>query len=1150
MKFIMAKGLADFRQPTIGTLALRASHICSNPTCRCITSGPGSKNSSSIVGEAAHIRGAREGKNNRYDPNMTDEERRDISNGIWLCGKCASLIDRNAERYTVVLLNTWKSQHEEKIAEKLEDGSAVVFDTDLASGLKSIEQKVDLLLPDVAKYQSEIDRINGLIDNDDLIKGKVLAEDLISKINSQTFPEKNVLHAKLLGLTGVAEIRLGESLKAGEAFLASAQLREVGDVKKLSHKALGDFLSGTKDEASLALIDRAIAMDSEDENLKTIKANILLGLGRHEDLEQFLNEIKDVQTRLFFKAHLALHLENYEVAETAIREYLSVKPEDKEGLDFLSTAIVTSSQHFLITNNVSPNKIPQKILDRLNEAKQILEKLLQTPLSDKKKATFLNKRSAIHSICGEKEQAFEDLTTAHSLDPLNPQILLNKGNLLFLKGDLGEALSLFEKLPKDMESFKLNIAKIICLKKVSRVQEAANLLLSLLDPTNPIPDFFPHMRLVVETLFRGQKNTELDALIETLKRDFKDNPYAMWGRAVFEIERGNHQDAADLLKKAAALAPEFVDILISYSDLLTHDLKDHERGVEISKNLWELIGELQYLEREAQGLYHLKRYEELGRVIAEAKQLEIESNVLLELEGFLCLHLKELEKAAACFLNLTFKRPDLSHTLLQYGDCMSRLGRFEEAIRQFDRIKNKIQEADVLFYLSDFYLKQGNWLEALALAKRAKDLSTAEDSYFKYFQIFMRVEQVADQEIDMQYIQTYRDCMTAITNFSPEIQQKYGMQMFRSDQMEEVLPPLLKQQKDHVSKAFELYNQRKRTVFALSKSIGGNNVETFRHLLRNPAQDVYTDLGNQEEKDRASRLLPENSRIALTGDSLCLLGELDCLDLLTTHFEEIVVSQSLADDLHSLRTEDRFLKEKRYLSAYGAGTVSAEEIQREADFFEKLRAFIHEKCTLVGSSLDLVEREKKAVEIIGESNCSIIEWAKGNAVPVLTDDSLLPFVAKGMTFEGLVTTQGLLKFLFDSGRINRPRYDEVLEKMLSLGINYLAFDAQFAIHVLEKSSFKVTDEVKKLFCVLGNMATTSTSSVLIVSSLIRTLWWKGEFWLAFEEFLPLLVNERDPKEYCNSLLDALSKQLGPNSVMRRTVLDRTQEVLRRFCSDF
>jgi hypothetical protein len=113
----MAKG-PDFSKKTADTLAKRAAQWCSNPDCLNKTSGPHSEPGKAInIGEAAHIRGAKPGSA-RYDPTMTDEQRSDISNGIWLCRLCARKIDTDEKRFPAKLLLIWREGHEQLVQDR------------------------------------------------------------------------------------------------------------------------------------------------------------------------------------------------------------------------------------------------------------------------------------------------------------------------------------------------------------------------------------------------------------------------------------------------------------------------------------------------------------------------------------------------------------------------------------------------------------------------------------------------------------------------------------------------------------------------------------------------------------------------------------------------------------------------------------------------------------------------------------------------------------------------------------------------------------------------------------------------------------------------------------------------------------------------
>lgn len=114
----------DFSESIKVNLAHRVGFRCSNPNCRKPTSGPQVDPTKAInIGVAAHIKAASPG-GKRYDANQTLEQRKSADNGIWLCQSCSKLIDSDETRYTVGLLQIWKSQAEAIALRELEEKEA------------------------------------------------------------------------------------------------------------------------------------------------------------------------------------------------------------------------------------------------------------------------------------------------------------------------------------------------------------------------------------------------------------------------------------------------------------------------------------------------------------------------------------------------------------------------------------------------------------------------------------------------------------------------------------------------------------------------------------------------------------------------------------------------------------------------------------------------------------------------------------------------------------------------------------------------------------------------------------------------------------------------------------------------------------------
>ena len=103
----------EFRKATVERIAKRAGYLCSNPHCRAPTIGAAEGHDGVVnLGVAAHITAAAAG-GPRYDATLPPDQRRDHSNGIWLCQIDGKLVDSDEAHFTVAMLREWKTQAEQ-----------------------------------------------------------------------------------------------------------------------------------------------------------------------------------------------------------------------------------------------------------------------------------------------------------------------------------------------------------------------------------------------------------------------------------------------------------------------------------------------------------------------------------------------------------------------------------------------------------------------------------------------------------------------------------------------------------------------------------------------------------------------------------------------------------------------------------------------------------------------------------------------------------------------------------------------------------------------------------------------------------------------------------------------------------------------------
>lgn len=147
----MAKS-RQYTDLTIKQLFGLSGNVCAHPDCNTILI----KEDGSNVAQICHIEAASEG-GERYNPLMTDDERRDFKNLILLCSNC-HIVTNNMTIYTVGILQRMKDDHEGRYKDNGYKPSPDLYDKMLskfAYDISFTEKEEWGILEEIIKFVNE-----------------------------------------------------------------------------------------------------------------------------------------------------------------------------------------------------------------------------------------------------------------------------------------------------------------------------------------------------------------------------------------------------------------------------------------------------------------------------------------------------------------------------------------------------------------------------------------------------------------------------------------------------------------------------------------------------------------------------------------------------------------------------------------------------------------------------------------------------------------------------------------------------------------------------------------------------------------------------------------------------------------------------------
>jgi tetratricopeptide (TPR) repeat protein len=290
----------EFIQSTKNTLAKRAGEMCS--MCKRNTSKAHTNPEKFVnLGEAAHIKGRNEEPNNRFDSNITAQEIKHVTNGIWLCPRCHKEIDSDGLKYTVDILVKLKSEHEKEVAEGL-----------YAKSKNELEIKIESLEKLILEKEKSLS----------------FAERLLEKEIEEKHRELNLLRIKL----EKQETHFENTIEDAYVTLYDSSYKYFKEIVKLLYQ-------GKYNEADELLDVIQIEKDVNDlkeqltqkANLLILKADIAIKKGDLKAAHEYFNKSIELCENFY-------NLNSYSRFLNSINEF-------GKGIEMLNKAILVSSDY-------------------------------------------------------------------------------------------------------------------------------------------------------------------------------------------------------------------------------------------------------------------------------------------------------------------------------------------------------------------------------------------------------------------------------------------------------------------------------------------------------------------------------------------------------------------------------------------------------------------------------------------------------------------------------------------------------------------------------------------------------------------------------------------------------------------------------------
>ena len=345
-----------------------------------------------------------------------------------------------------------------------------------------------------------------------------------------------------------------------------------------------------------------------------------------------------------------------------------------------------------------------------------------------------------------------------------------------------------------------------------------------------------------------------------------------------------------------------------------------------------------------------------------------------------------------------------------------------------------------------------------------------------------------------------------------------------SKALEDILESVSRQQ-ERGNELDKYYKDGKLTIGSIAGLLNSDVIRVWNTFMSNPDVGVRCSRGDIEERNRAYSLLTEKkAKLVIDLISLLTIHSLNIGNIVSSVFGKLLIAQTTMEALQNFIRDKHGLEERGFMTIGKEGEqfiraeVTADEVKRAVEYFEKLLSWVDENCevTPVKGALD-IPRERKDMlrDMLGSDSLDTLLIATDNGNLLFSDDERLRSLAKSeFNVEG-VWTQVILMFALNENAIEKERYTEAILNLVCSHYYHTSIDSDVLIKSARKADWLPAYPYTEALRLLSGDRTTDDESALNVTTIFLYELWKQ----------PILPTRRDFLLY--SLLDALTAGRNP-----------------------